>query len=48
MFAAIAASDETIVLFEGDGRKRYDLTVSQEDKDSIRDVLAVYEYLRNQ
>lgn len=48
LFAAIAASDETIVRFEGDGGKRYDLTVSQEDKDSIRDVLAVYEYLRNQ
>ena len=48
LFAAIAASDEAIVRFEGDGGKRYDLTVSQEDKDSIRDVLAVYEYLRNQ
>lgn len=44
LFAAIAASDETIIRFEGDA-KRYDLTVSQQDKDAIRDALAAYAYL---
>lgn len=47
LFKSIAASGETIIRFEGDGGKRYDLTVSQADKNAIKDVLAAYEYLKN-
>lgn len=47
LFKSIAASGETIIRFEGDGRKRYDLTVSQADKNAIKDVLAAYEYLKS-
>ncbi len=44
---SIAASKETIIRFEGDGGKRYDMTVPQADKNAIKDVLAAYEYLKN-
>lgn len=47
LFKSIAASGETIIRFEGDGGKRYDLTVSQADKNAIKDILAAYEYLKN-
>lgn len=47
LFKSIAASGETIIRFEGDDGKRYDLTVSQADKNAIKDVLAAYEYLKN-
>lgn len=47
LFAAIADSDEAIIRFQGDSG-RYDLTVSQADKDAIRDALAAYEYLRSE
>ena len=47
LFKSIAASGETIIRFEGDGGKRYDLTVSQADKNAIKDVLAAYEYLKS-
>lgn len=39
----IANSNETIVRFEGDDR-HYDLTISEEDKQAIKDVLDAYEY----
>lgn len=45
LLASIASSSETIIRFEGDGGKRYDLTVPQIDKNAIKDVLAAYEYL---
>lgn len=48
LLSAIAASDETIIRFEGDGGKRYDLTVSQKDKDAILDALVAYVYLDGQ
>lgn len=47
LFAAIAESDEALIRFQGDGGKQYDLTVSQADKDAIRDALALYMYLRS-
>ena len=43
-FAEIAASQKTIVRFEGDDYW-YDLTVSSSDKTAIRNILAAYEAL---
>lgn len=47
LMQAIADSTETVVRFEGDDH-RYDLTVSQEDKDAINEALLVYAYLKQQ
>lgn len=44
MLNAIADSERTIVRFEGDDYYR-DVTISQSDKDAIRQVLTVYEAL---
>ena len=45
LLAAIAASDETIVRF--DGTYQYDHTVTAAEKAGITDILTVYDYLRN-
>ena len=45
MFWAIANSEKTIVRFEGD-EYYSDFTVSQADKDAIREVLTAYEALQ--
>ncbi len=45
MLKAIAASQETIVRFEGDDDKKYDYTVRDADKQAIRDMVTIYEYL---
>ena len=45
MLEAIANSSETIVRFEGDS-KHCDLTVKSTDKQSIKDVLNAYEFLK--
>ena len=42
MLADIAASDETIIRFQGDDY-HYDLYVTKEDKNMIKDVLKLYE-----
>lgn len=47
MMPLIAASEQTIIRFQGDDR-HYDMTVSQADKDGIMDVLYGYEYLERQ
>lgn len=44
IFRAIASSGTTIVRFQGDNY-RYDLTVSQKDKDAIQTVLDAYDAL---
>ena len=46
-WARIAASEQTIIRFQGDDR-HYDMTVSQADKDGILDILYGYEYLERQ
>lgn len=46
LFWTIADSESTIVRFEGDNYW-YDLTVSQKDKDAIREVLTAYAALRD-
>lgn len=47
MMPLIAASEQTIIRFQGDDR-HYDMTVSQADKDGILDILYGYEYLERQ
>ena len=44
LFRKIADSKETIIRF--DGNYRYDLTVSESDKNAIRDVLELYDILK--
>ena len=44
LFRKIADSKETIIRFEGN--YRYDLTVSESDKNAIRDVLELYDILK--
>ena len=44
MLWAIANSTETIIRFEGDDYYR-DFTVTAKDKDSIRQMLTIYESL---
>lgn len=46
MLWAIANSTKTIIRFEGDDRYR-DITVSQADKNAIKEVLNVYEMMKN-
>lgn len=45
LFRQIANSKETIIRFEGDG-KWFDYTVCNEDKQGIKDVLALFELLK--